>query len=100
MPYPAIPHLELPIRRGAHGGLVAVEQDTLEDVASCVRLVLHTPLGHIDANPDLGRPELAFMPTSADELRALIERAEPRVDLLVEDNRLTDLVREVRVEVA
>ena len=101
LPYPAIPHLELPVRRGAGGALVAVEQDTLDDIASCTRLILSTPPGTIDTNPELGVPELAFMPSDPDAIRAAVERFEPRADVLVSEDpaRVSDLVREVRVEV-
>jgi phage baseplate assembly protein W len=98
MAYPDIPHLELPLRR-ARGAYVAVEQDSADDVASCVRALFQTPEGHLDANPAYGLAEQAFMPADGERLRALIERWEPRAAAVVSDDpdRVTDALREVGV---
>ena len=77
-----VPHLALPLTLTAAGRLATVEQDGLEDVASCVRVLLATPRGSRLEVPEFGVPDLAFT-TDLDvaELLAAVEDWEPRAHI-------------------
>jgi phage baseplate assembly protein W len=92
----ATPHLSWPLRLANTGHLATVEQDSVDDVAECVEVVLRTRPGELDFHPRFGSPDLAFRemqsqdglpsPISPDGLVALIEAWEARGALLVQNN--------------
>ena len=88
-----VPHFALPFRF-RQGRAVEVEQDSIDDVAACVEAVLRTRPGQRDEHPDFGTPDLTFSqrPVSSESLAAAVERWEPRVHLLAEED--PDLVHE------
>jgi len=92
-----VPHLRVPF--AVFGGDVAVvEQDSQEEIESCVEAVLRTFVGtHID-DLDFGIPDETFVqqtPTpSADIYIAAIEAQEPRARVLGRA-RLEELVTQV-----
>lgn len=99
---PLIPHLALPLRlRGS--SLAAVEQDTPEEVATAVEVVLRYTPGDFDVDPAFGTPSQLFRQGGADvqEILDAVARYEPRVDALVteDDSELRDLISRVRVDV-
>lgn len=55
-----IPHLSLPLRVGTGGSFEAVEQDTIEDVAQCVGVIVQTPIGSREELPGFGMPRIEF----------------------------------------
>lgn len=84
--YPETPHLAWPVRLdGDH--LAAVEQDTGEDVAQCVQVVVSTPKGSCDWLPDFGVDDQTFNQGGADpgEFEAAIREWEPRADIEIDD---------------
>jgi phage baseplate assembly protein W len=98
-----VPHFAFPFRVGP-SGMATVEQDSLEEIAQCVEVVVRTRPGDRIENPELGVTDLTF---SADPVpdRAVITAAvevwEPRASVLVSDapNLLDELVRYVSVRV-
>jgi phage baseplate assembly protein W len=82
----AIPHLQIPLRLlGNHLG--QVEQDTVDDVAQCVQVIVSTPLGFSDELPDMGLTMQEFYVGGADveEIQAQLDEHEPRWAGLVEE---------------
>jgi phage baseplate assembly protein W len=81
-----VPHFALPFRFH-RGRAVEVEQDSTDDVAACVEAVLLTRPGERDALPDFGSPDFTFSPrpVPAESIAAAVERWEPRVHLLAEE---------------
>ena len=75
-----VPHLAFPVR--VDGSTFAtVEQDSFDDVAGCVELVLRTPRGsRIDA-PEFGLPDLTFNEGRVDPalVTGALDRWEDRV---------------------
>lgn len=80
------PHFDLPFRIA--GAAVAVlEQDTIEDVINCCRVILATPIGFRPEVPVFGRPDFTFMqqPIGKDFIQSILQSQEPRVDVLVDE---------------
>lgn len=100
---PDVPHFDLPFRWDSTGHVAVVEQDSVDDVANCVEAVVRTRVGERDEHPNFGSPERLFgeLPVTTEELRAAIERWEPRAGLLIEaaPDRLDDLLTRVRIRV-
>lgn len=96
-----IPHFKMPFQfDGARAA--EVEQDTIEDVAGCVEVVLRTPRGHRDELPEFGTPDPTFTsPPDIDSLRSAVAEWEPRAEATVEGD--TDAfemgVRRIRMTV-
>lgn len=85
-----IPHLSLPFRFEAHaadGHVVVSEQDSIDDIANCVELIVKTPLGWRDEAPDFGIPDLTFsvLPIGPQTIEQLLEEQEPRIIILVRE---------------
>lgn len=80
-----IPHFRMPF--GVENGRVAeVEQDTIEDVAGCVEVVLRVPQGHRDELPEFGTPDPTFTsPPDIGSLHRAVTEWEPRAESTVED---------------
>ena len=80
----AIPHLSLPLRL-VDGQFATVEQDTVEDILQCVRVVLTTPEGFREELPDFGLPDQTFLQGGADTavIEETIAEWEPRADAQV-----------------
>lgn len=96
------PHFALPFR--VVGGRAAVnEQDSIDDVAACVRAVLLTHPGERDALPEFGTPDLTFaqLPVDADAIADAVEAWEPRARVLAEDDpdALTDAALRARLTI-
>lgn len=80
------PHFDLPFR--ITGAAVAVlEQDTIEDVINCCKVILVTPVGFRSEVPAFGRPDLAFMqqPIGKDFIQSILISQDPRVDVVVDE---------------
>lgn len=74
-------HLALPVRLDGRGQLVTVEQDTLEEIAQNVAVILATPLESRVEVPDFGSPRLEFVGPDADGMLAAVNEWEPRATL-------------------
>lgn len=57
---PEVPKLDWPLRLTATGKIAVVDQDTIDDVRKCVRVLLHTPLGARSLAPAVGVPDPTF----------------------------------------
>lgn len=80
-----IPHLKIPLEL-AGNSFATVEQDSPEDIAQCVKIILRTPFGSRDDVPTMGLTEQRYRaggPNLAEIERQILEH-EPRVDVLVE----------------
>lgn len=81
-----IPHFQFPFEF-KDGRFAEVEQDTIEDVAGCVEVVLRTPVGHRDELPEFGTHNPSFTaPPDIDSLRRAVTEWEPRAEATVEDD--------------
>lgn len=93
-------HLALPLRLGAGGSFVTVPEDSLDEVAQSVAVVLLTRLGERPATPTLGTPDPTFAGLDADAALELVSEWEPRADLeLVEQTLDADGVDRSTVRV-
>ncbi len=85
MAYPEVPHLKWPLEL-AGGMLLAVEQDTIDDVEQCVHVLLSTPLGSRPLAPEVGAPDPTFVGADAAEMSSRLtdpDFGEPRADVAV-----------------
>ena len=76
-----IPHLRLPFRIGPTGAAEVVEQDSYEEIAQCVEVLLTTRQGDRLAVADYGVPDQVFLnenEVSAASLASLVQKWEPR----------------------
>jgi hypothetical protein len=95
---PTIPHLDWPVRAGLDGHLVSNEQDSPEDIASCVAVSLLTPPGWRDDEPAFGaRPDFPLLPLDLAALAAQVGRDEPRAALILTDDPAARQDLELRV---
>lgn len=97
-----VPHLAFPFRF-ENGSAAVVEQDTVEDVAQCVELIVRTTYGSRIELPEFGVTDQTFRTTvDRHALLAQIERWEPRASALVSDapSVVDVLLREAEIRVA
>ena len=100
----SLPRLALPLRISGDR-YVAVEQDTLDEVTTCVACITLFPLGFRDDRPDFGivELELSDRPLDTLDVEQAIEAYEPRAEVnVVEQPYDPDdpLAARVRVEVS
>ncbi len=81
---PDNPHFDIPFRLQVAGAAV-VEQDTYEEIANCVEVIIRTPYGFRDDTPDFGFPslELRTQPLLTSEVREVVDQQEPRAAVLM-----------------
>lgn len=94
-----IPHFSVPFRF-AHGHASVVEQDSVDEIASCVFTVMACPKGFRSELPEFGIPDPVFktQPLDLDELTAAIELWEPRAETLLSEAATADeLVAQIDV---
>jgi hypothetical protein len=74
-----IPHFALPLRF-VNGAAVVVEQDTTDEILSCVLAIMLCPIGYRVELPTFGIPDPAFtqMPVNTAELELALDTWEPR----------------------
>lgn len=75
---PDLPQLAWPLRQDSAGGLVEVEQDTIDDVRQCINVLLHTPPGSRPLAPDVGIEDQTFTRIDTDALTSALEDQEDR----------------------
>lgn len=100
----SLPRLALPLRV-VGDRYVSVEQDTLDEVTTCVTCIALFPQGFRDDRPDFGVPsqELSDLPLDAQAVEQAIEAYEPRADVQVTETPYdpTDpLATRLRVQVS
>lgn len=76
-----IPHFAVPLRLDGSGRFAAVEQDSGDEIAQCVAVVMATPAGSRLEVPDFGIPRYEFHTPNAAEIVAAVAEWEPRADL-------------------
>jgi phage baseplate assembly protein W len=95
---PTIPHLDWPVRVAASGHLAANEQDSIDDIATCVAISLLTPSGWRDDEPEFGsRQDFPLLPISLSDLQSQIARDEPRAQLDIRDDENMRADLELRI---
>lgn len=102
MAEPDIPHFTYPFRLEA-GHFATTEQDSLDDITSCVTTICLTPDGWFPELPEFGLPDLTFshQPVGSSALEEIIVRQEPRARTLIEEDRdaIDTLATHIRVNV-
>lgn len=102
MSHTIVPHFKLPLQVGRRNALETVEQDTLDEIAQCVEVLLSTVVEERIELPDYGIPDLAFtVGLPIHELETRIEEWEPRATAVLAENPdlLDELVRQLQVKV-
>lgn len=82
------PQLAYPFEITSSGAVREVEQDTLDEIAMSIEIILRYPLGYRDELPDFGIPELAFRESTEDissMLADYVSRWETRAAAFVEE---------------
>lgn len=81
-----IPRLAIPVRLTNAGSFATVDQDSVDDIAQCVRAVLTTPIGSRVEQPDFGVHDWVFStPSPPDLVVDAVLSWEPRADISVSD---------------
>lgn len=81
----SIPQLAIPFQFGPNGQPLTVEQNSLDDVAACVAVILATPLGSRVDIPLLGVEDQTFSQTfDPGLLTAAVAEWEPRAVITVQ----------------
>lgn len=97
-----IPHFALPFRFEG-GRAVVVQQDSIDDVATCVEVILRYRQGDRVDLPEFGIPDPTFTegPIDLAAIERAVEKWEERADVLITEDpdRFDELVRHVLVEV-
>jgi phage baseplate assembly protein W len=80
------------------GHLAANEQDSIDDIATCVAISMLTPNGFRDDEPEFGsRLDFPLLPISISDLQSQIARDEPRAQLSISDDERTHQDLELRI---
>lgn len=102
MAHDIVPHLKLPVRLDARtGSLMTVEQDSLEEVAQSVEVILATPIGSRVDLPEFGAPSYLFEQFPVDTTAALAAVAnwEPRALVTFTQSATDELSTVIRAAV-
>lgn len=81
------PHFDLPFKLGTLGANV-VEQDSIDDVANCVVMIVSTPQGWRDEAPEFGieDPTMKRQPIGASSISGIIGAQEPRAVMIIDEH--------------
>lgn len=97
-----LPHFSLPFRF-VNGAAAVVEQDTAEEVATCVEAIIRCPIGFRDELPEFGAVSPVFRqaPVPVEELRQAVAEWEPRAnaDITEYGDAVDEAIRTVRIAV-
>jgi phage baseplate assembly protein W len=95
------PHFALPFRVNTSGSAAVLDQDSEEEIAQCVRVLMSTTVGERIELPDYGIPSPVFstMSTHDDaDMAAAVGKWEPRATALVHSTVIDESLRHVLVE--
>jgi phage baseplate assembly protein W len=100
-----VPHLRIPFHVGAGGAAETVEQDSLDEIAQCVVVLVSTERGERFDVPTYGIPDETFTPASPDHaaaIEAAVGQWEPRATVLLTNtiDSFDELARRVKVNVS
>ena len=78
----AQPHFAYPFQFSAAAGATVVDQDSYEDVVSCIGAIVACPVGSCPELPTFGIPDPTFMlaPPDPTPLLIAVQQWEPRAD--------------------
>ena len=79
----SVPHLLAPFTLNPDGSLATLEQDTVDEVAQCVAVVLGTVEGSRLAVPELGIADPTFLGVGVGDIEAAVSTWEPRATLTI-----------------
>jgi phage baseplate assembly protein W len=82
-PTVTVPHLAIPFGLDDDGAALVVEQDTVIEVAQCVRVLLGTVAGSRRVVPDYGIPDPTFGGIESDVIEQAVADWEPRAVVTV-----------------
>lgn len=89
-------HLALPLRLGAGGSFVTVDEDSIDEVTQNVRVALLTRPGERLATPELGTDDLTFVGLAGTDVLEQTLEIEPRADLDLVEQLIDELAGEER----
>lgn len=98
-----VPHLALPFRVERNGKVAVLEQDTLDEIAQSVLVLLLTHRGQRLEVPDYGIQDLVFdSDIDYSAITAAIFEWEPRASAIIDDDisPLDDMIRTIRARVS
>jgi phage baseplate assembly protein W len=96
-----VPHFAIPFRVNASGSAAVLDQDSDEEIAQCVAVLMSTTVGERIELPDYGIPSPVFSMLSAHDdtdLAAAVGKWEPRATALVHSEVIDESLRHVLVE--
>lgn len=95
-----VPHFSYPVKFGADGHIAVVEQNSLEDVMSCVAVAAKTERGTRIYVPNFGITDPTFEESPIDKvtLAAEIRDSEPRSDNIINE-KIDELVDNITIGV-
>lgn len=101
----AVPHFAFPFRLGPGGRMAVVEQDSLDEIAQNVGILMLTRPGSRIEIPEFGTRTLLFREPGGTDVDLAASQAlewEPRAAIALQENpdRMDDLVRRVRATVS
>jgi phage baseplate assembly protein W len=96
-----VPHFAHPFRVDASGSVAVLDQDTDEEIAQCVQVLLSTTVGERIEVPTYGIPNPVFRNQSTVDdanMAAAVRKWEPRATALVHSTVIDESLRHVLVE--
>jgi phage baseplate assembly protein W len=97
-----IPHFAVPFRVDTSGSVAVVDQDSDEEIAQCVRVLMSTTMGERIELPDYGIPNPVFATVSTHDdadMAAAVGKWEPRATALVHSEVIDESLRHVLVQI-
>jgi hypothetical protein len=86
------------VRVSTNGHLASNEQDSIDDIASCVAISVLTPSGWREEEPEFGsREDFPLLPVNLADLQSRIARDEPRAQLDLRDDEHSHDELELRI---
>jgi phage baseplate assembly protein W len=98
------PHLRIPFFVGATDAAEVVEQDTPDEIAQCVQVLISTTIGQRIEIPDYGVPDSTFVQETDVQIGAIVAAVakwEPRASVQITSvpDSLDELLRQLSVKV-
>jgi phage baseplate assembly protein W len=97
-----VPHFALPFRVEASGSVAVLDQDSEEEIAQCVGVLMSTTVGERIELPGYGirSPVFSTMSTHDDaDMAAAVGKWEPRATALVHSEVIDESLRHVLVQI-